>query len=533
MSLSVGCFRPLSVVQHGTVRKVPCGKCLSCLNIKSHKYVNLIDCEFATSDFCYFVTLTYENKYLPLLSVDSVTVNPALLEDNLSSVYRSKKHRFDSSVLCWSFSPINLRNRKYYKESHGIRSIVPVDECPQELLNNPDYFHNKFELRGKYRGFFPYLEYKDVSLFLKRVRKSLNKHNNYDYKKIRFFVCGEYGPVHMRPHWHLLFFFGKDVDSEQLRDCIRSSWQFGSIVCKLSDGGTSNYVSEYSVGTTCNSRLHQIKAFSPTVRHSTCFGEKVFEYKIKKIYELIRVGKVSTVISICGLVKNVTLPRSCEIRLYPRCFNFSHLSHSERLRLYTFGLICDKFGCYGSRRVAQSVLESMPYEVEKLCVFLDISFSDVTVDWLARILDCSNRFLENCRLYDISYEDMLCNIEIYYCSVERDSLKSFYRQQQEFLSVYGVENIHQLVHFYDNFDLPALDVEEYHFNKHELNDDLSFLFLDSLNILPFFYEMKDFHIEESEMFKESVLYHEHRRRKSLLGKSHRDKNKYSLYESFY
>lgn len=175
----------------------------------------------------------------------------------------------------------------------------------------------------------------------------------------------------------------------------------------------------------------------------------------------------------------------------------------------------------------------MPYEVEKLCVFLDISFSDVTVDWLARILDCSNRFLENCRLYDISYEDMLCNIEIYYCSVERDSLKSFYRQQQEFLSVYGVENIHQLVHFYDNFDLPALDVEEYHFNKHELNDDLSFLFLDSLNILPFFYEMKDFHIEESEMFKESVLYHEHRRRKSLLGKSHRDKNKYSLYESFY
>lgn len=41
---------------------------------------------------------------------------------------------------------------------------------------------------------------RDVQLFIKRLRKALPE------QKIRFFLCGEYGPTNLRPHYHLLLF---------------------------------------------------------------------------------------------------------------------------------------------------------------------------------------------------------------------------------------------------------------------------------------------------------------------------------------
>lgn len=42
------------------------------------------------------------------------------------------------------------------------------------------------------------LNYRDVQLFLKRLRKQ--------YPGVRYYGCGEYGGLHGRPHWHIILF---------------------------------------------------------------------------------------------------------------------------------------------------------------------------------------------------------------------------------------------------------------------------------------------------------------------------------------
>lgn len=58
------------------------------------------------------------------------------------------------------------------------------------------------------------LQPEDVSLFLKRLRKSLGQ------KKLRFFACGEYGSGKERPHYHLAIF---GVGQHHLED-IQKAW---------------------------------------------------------------------------------------------------------------------------------------------------------------------------------------------------------------------------------------------------------------------------------------------------------------------
>lgn len=43
------------------------------------------------------------------------------------------------------------------------------------------------------------LDHRDFQLFLKRVRKGLGK-------TVRYYMCGEYGPKHQRPHYHACIF---------------------------------------------------------------------------------------------------------------------------------------------------------------------------------------------------------------------------------------------------------------------------------------------------------------------------------------
>lgn len=43
-----------------------------------------------------------------------------------------------------------------------------------------------------------------LKAFLKRLRT--NAERQLDHQGIRFFACGEYGPLNMRPHYHLILF---------------------------------------------------------------------------------------------------------------------------------------------------------------------------------------------------------------------------------------------------------------------------------------------------------------------------------------
>lgn len=84
---------------------------------------------------------------------------------------------------------------------------------------------------------FPVLSKRDVQLFLKRLRKKLDK------DKIRYFICGEYGPRTLRPHYHGLIF--NIPDRYDVKDLILDAWSLGFVQCGNPTPARIRYVAKY------------------------------------------------------------------------------------------------------------------------------------------------------------------------------------------------------------------------------------------------------------------------------------------------
>jgi len=88
---------------------------------------------------------------------------------------------------------------------------------------------------GKQRTFGT-LNKKDVSLFVKRLRKKLFGSKKGDLK---FFAVGEYGNgATQRPHYHLIIWNAHET-------AIRQSWQYGFTYCEPVTGGANRYCMKY------------------------------------------------------------------------------------------------------------------------------------------------------------------------------------------------------------------------------------------------------------------------------------------------
>lgn len=78
---------------------------------------------------------------------------------------------------------------------------------------------------------------RDTQLWLKRFRKALAP------TKVRFFLCGEYGPKNMRPHYHVsLFGVGQEAGA-----LVQETWAKGFTSCFEFNRVTAQYVAGYVV----------------------------------------------------------------------------------------------------------------------------------------------------------------------------------------------------------------------------------------------------------------------------------------------
>ena len=70
------CYRPIEVFVKtaGHAYLFPCGRCASCLNRRKQQWIHRIQAEnmYSTFKYKYFVTLSYQDKYLPFISRKSV-----------------------------------------------------------------------------------------------------------------------------------------------------------------------------------------------------------------------------------------------------------------------------------------------------------------------------------------------------------------------------------------------------------------------------------------------------------------------------
>nr|DAL65871.1 MAG TPA_asm: Replication associated protein [Microviridae sp.] len=169
----------------------------------------------------------------------------------------------------------------------------------------------------------PFLNYVDVQNYIKRLRKHLETALG-SYETLHFYAVGEYGPVHFRPHYHILLFTNSKEISEVLRQCHYKSWKLGRSDFQTSRGGASSYVASYVNSLSSAPLLYRVcRAFKPRQRASLGFFEKgeIFA-ESEDIYHAIE-QKIDSVINgrvynFNGISVNSTPPMSYIRALLPR-----------------------------------------------------------------------------------------------------------------------------------------------------------------------------------------------------------------------
>ena len=116
-------------------------------------------------------------------------------------------------------------NEKYVpKEAYNLKTGLVYDQLPEGFLTlNP----------------------RDIELFIKRVRKKLPP------RMFRFFLVGEYGERHFRPHYHLIVF----GHGPEIYPTLRDAWtdpiskeSYGDLTCDAPS--VNDWIAQYSAGYT-------------------------------------------------------------------------------------------------------------------------------------------------------------------------------------------------------------------------------------------------------------------------------------------
>jgi hypothetical protein len=270
---------------------VDCGQCDYCIHKKAKKASMRVKTAGSAFKYSYFVTLTYDNAHIPLMNCKVLHSD---YDDALGisgDIHFGNEHHQYIPVSEYQCDDNSMLRHIFFEQVQG---TVPFDREIKEYLPVKDNwflsmdairsFINKTQAVDKTDypasaqygrdNLIPFLNYVDVQNYIKRLRKHLSLKLG-SYETLHFYAVGEYGPVHFRPHYHLLLFTNSDKVAEVLRYCHDKSWKLGRSDFQRSAGGAGSYVASY-VNSLCASPLlyRSCRAFRPKSRASVGFFEK-------------------------------------------------------------------------------------------------------------------------------------------------------------------------------------------------------------------------------------------------------------------
>lgn len=300
MKFSPDLFKAVDHCQHrsfitnkytGARIAVDCGQCDYCIHKRAKKASMRVKTAGSAFKYSYFVTLTYDNEHIPLMyckvlhseyeDVVGISGDIHFGDEYHHYIPVSEYQCDDSSTLCHIFFEQVQGTVPYDRE---IKKYVPVKDNWFLSLDAIRSFIHKtqavektdYSVSAQYGrdNLIPFLNYVDVQNYIKRLRKYLFQQLG-SYESLHFYAVGEYGPVHFRPHFHLLLFTNSDQVAKVLRLCHDKSWKFGRSDFQRSAGGSASYVSSYVNSFSSAPLLYRsCRAFKPRSRASIGFFEK-------------------------------------------------------------------------------------------------------------------------------------------------------------------------------------------------------------------------------------------------------------------
>ena len=300
MKFSPDLFKAVDHCQHrsfitnkytGARIAVDCGQCDYCIHKRAKKASMRVKTAGSAFKYSYFVTLTYDNAHVPLMDCKVLhSEYDDVLGISGDSHFGDEHHQYipvseykcdDNSMLRHIFFEQVQGTVPYDRE---VKEYVPVkdnwflsmDAIRSFIFKTQAVDKTDYPASAQYGrdNLIPFLNYVDVQNYIKRLRKHLFKKLG-SYETLHFYAVGEYGPVHFRPHYHILLFTNSEKVSEVLRYCHDKSWKLGRSDFQRSAGGANSYVASY-VNSLCSSPLlyRSCRAFRPKSRASVGFFEK-------------------------------------------------------------------------------------------------------------------------------------------------------------------------------------------------------------------------------------------------------------------
>jgi hypothetical protein len=300
MKFSPDLFKAVDHCQHrsfitnrynGARIAVDCGQCDYCIHKKAQKASMRVKTAGSAFKYSYFVTLTYDNEHVPLMSCKVLHSD---YDDALGisgDIHFGHEHHKYIPVSEYQCDDNSILRHIFFEQVQGtvpfdreVKEYVPVKDnwflsmdairsfiYKTQSVDKTDYPASKQYGRD---NLIPFLNYVDVQNYIKRLRKYLYKQLG-SYETLHFYAVGEYGPVHFRPHYHILLFTNSEEVSKVLRHCHDKSWKFGRSDFQITRGGASSYVSSYVNSLSSAPLLYRsCRAFRPRSRASIGFFEK-------------------------------------------------------------------------------------------------------------------------------------------------------------------------------------------------------------------------------------------------------------------
>lgn len=396
------CLHPVRVYNKylGEYVWTSCGKCPECRKRRAAKWINRLETERKQHLFSFFVTLTYDEKNLPLYHHDT--------------------------------------KRNVLVDGDDYDRCIPFDELSFSCPADKQIFHDLMSYRG-----IPYVRISDVQKFHKRLNKFIHDNITSQYQNFRYFTVSEMGSTTLRPHLHGIYFVDSIQLAERFVSCIRKNWRYGRSDIQPIEGSATSYVAQYLNELFDLPSFYSHKLLRPFFVCSKRPPLGMFGQSSEDDKETFFKCSPTKVVSCQGGQGDVSLSAvphlSCvENRLFPRFPFFSRVPHFLRASIYrcAFGFVSfkEKFSDWLYHVRMMYVSRPDRHYFEPFVQYMSIvsrGFTETGINCLKRLYYMSLRVCRYAKEFGISVEKYVDYIDLYYSRKELYILNQFYKFQEQ------------------------------------------------------------------------------------------------------